>query len=82
MSVTLGNWSSPNTINIIAEPSEGNEKCVWGGGGGGAGKRGCVAAELSFRMEIFLQTQFPLIRKRSHSISCTVFYPKESLLEI
>ena len=55
------------------EASEGNEKCVCGGVGGGAKKRG---AESNFPREALKISQFPL-RKRSRSISCTVFYPKE-----
>ena len=51
-------------------------------GGGGAEKRGCAAAELGFppaALKSFCKTHFPLVGKRFHSISCTVFYPKESL---
>ena len=57
---------------------EGNEK---GGGGGGLRRE---AAQQPIKTSCakrgnFLKTQFPLFRKRSRSISCTVFYPKESL---
>ena len=48
-----------------------------GGGGGWAKKRGCTA--VAIMRNIFLQTQFALVRKCSRSILCTVFYPKESL---